>query len=258
MELANVHRLRVFVEVSDCLSFSRAASNLGVTQPSVSMQIKELERVVGAALFDHRQRNIALTDVGKNMYRHARTVLGTVEQAEVAMTALKGLVAGHVSIQANRFWESSLSVLLIDFQLQNRGVSLTVNFERPHEIREALIENRANLAFVTQDPRDAHLIVTPILEYEAALVVMTGPGHPLAQLETVELHRLEEFPFISYPFRYGARPLDHLARLGFRPKHVLEIESLEAIVRAVELGLGISVGEELNPQSTPRADARMW
>ena len=258
MELANVHRLKVFVEVAERLSFSRAAIRLGVTQPSVSMHIKELERTVGSALFDHRKRNITLTETGKNLYRYARTILDTVQEAETAMNGLDGTVAGHVAIQASPFWEHSLSVLLVDFQLSHPGVSLTVTFGRPREIREALIENRTNLAFVTQDPRDAHLTVTPILEYETAVVVMTPPGHPLTKLKTVELTRLEDFPFVSYPVRYGATLLDHLARLGFRPKHVLEIESLEAVVRAVEMGLGVCVGEELNPQTAPRADARMW
>ncbi len=257
MDLVNVHRLRVFLEVADRLSFSQAARSLGISQPSVSIHIKELEKLLGTPLFDHRMRGVELTDAGKRLCRYATTILDAVEDAGVALLAEAEVLSGHLAIVATSVWEHSLSVLLVDYLLQNRNVTATVSIARPREIREALVSGKAHLGFVAQEPRDADLEVSRIFEYEAGIVVMMAPGHPLTKLKSVELGQLEQFPFVSYPIRNEPKHLDYLSRMGFRAKHVLEIESLEAVLRAIELGLAISIGEELATVSDPKS-AQMW
>ncbi len=245
--------LKVFVEVAEHLSFSRAAKRLFLTQPSVSRHVKALEQTVGAPLFDHRKRNLALTDVGQALFEYAKRMVALADEAESALTGLGSVIAGHINLAASNLWEPLLIDLLISFQLEHQEVKVTARFSRSQDIFDMLLENKAGLGLVTLSPKDPRLETTVIAERETAPIVIVPRAHPLADLTSVQPAALEEFPMIYFPLQPGPAA-SYFERLGVKPNYRLEVESLDSIKKAVEAGLGISVLAEydLDPDPTDR------
>ncbi len=243
-ELANVYRLRVFAEVAQNLSFSRAAKNLYLTQPAVSNHIKQLEKIVGGALFDQRTRGLQLTETGHAVYDYAQKMLALAEEMESSVMGIKGSVAGHISVESDGLWEQFLPDLLADFQMANPKVVVTLRFSSPRGVAEAVIENRAGLGFVNARPRNARLEELPVASFASRLLVIMALGHPLAGERSVRIAGLEEYPFVYYPPAQPGNVIGHFERLGIRPQYALEIASLEGVKRAVARGAGISVLHE--------------
>lgn len=240
-ELANVYRLRVFMEVVEHLSFSRAAQALFITQPAVSNHIKQLERIVGNPLFTQRTRGLQVTEAGQAVYQYAQRLVALAEEMESVVVGIKGGLGGHVLIEADGLWEQFLPDLLAEFQLAHPKVNLMVRFATSRAVTDAVLENRAGLGFVYQRPRNAALEEVQVGVYRSPMVVITHPGHPLAHQATVAVAELERHPFVYYPPQQPGNVIGHFERLGVRPRYVMEIASLEGIKRAVARGLGISV-----------------
>lgn len=241
LDLANPRRLKVFLEVADHLSFSQAARRLYLTQPAVSKHIKELERVVGTQLFDHRKRNLSLTEAGHSLYEYARKMIALADEMEATMQGANGTMAGRVVVGGTDVLENSLPDVLIDFRLAHPQVALTLRFGPSRYICDMLLDHRLGLGVVLQNPRDARLEVTTLAETEVELKVVTPPGHPLAEREVVEPKVLEEYPFVQYPPLLPGYIDSYLQQLGVKPRYVMEIESMDGIKRAVERGVGISL-----------------
>ena len=240
-DLRNIRRLEAFVEVAELRSFSRAAHRLQLTQPAVSRYIKEIERSIGAPLFEHRQRNLALTEAGQVMYGHARKIITLMEEMESAITGAGGTgFAGPVRVGVGAAWEYPISDALVEFQREHPQVRLRITIGRTREITDWLLENQVSLGFVTEHPRDARLDVTQVAESE--LVLLAAPDHPLARAESVMPEQLEHERFIAYASdQLAARSQTYLGQTGLRPAYVMEIQSFEGVKRAVARGVGIAM-----------------
>lgn len=238
--VSDVKRLRVFLEVAQQLSFSRAAERLFLTQPAVSKQIKGLERAIGGPLFDHRMRNLQLTELGRTLQVHARQVLADLDALESAITRANGEIAGNVTVAADEGWDHVLPGLLIEFKLHHPRVALTLIRERDRGVFDGLAENRFGLGFVMNDPRDARFETTTISEEELPLAAIVPAGHALASLEVVPLEELGKYPFVFFPADASSRVLERLAGQGAKLNYAMRLATVEGILQAVEAGIGIT------------------
>lgn len=239
----NVQQLRAFVMVVEHGSFSEAARALGLSQPAVTMQVQALESAVGATLLDRRYRRVELTDAGELLLPHARRVLAEIEEARDRLEDLSGRVTGRLAIAASTTpGQYILPRLLGGFlgEFPEVGVSLRV-----HDTAEVVAAVEAGEAGIGMT--GAKVAGTRVEFVEAGtddLVLVCPPGSPLARKAT--LADVAEEPFIMRERGSGTRIVmeDTLRTAGIDPgdlRVVLELGTNEAIVSAVEGGVGVGV-----------------
>lgn len=246
-DLVNLHRLRVFIQAAECLSFSRAAERLFLSQPAVSALIRELEKSLGVSLFE-RKGKLTLTAAGHALYESAHSVVAAVAEAESTVKAVAGSVSGRIDVGVGTMWEHRLPRFLIDFQLRHPQVFLAIRFGLPDDFLQTLVEERLGIIFASRDIQDARLEARRITDYVFSIVALVGSNHPLAGVRALQPQALEQFPFVYYPTRRGGEMIAHL---GIKPRYVMEIESLDGITTAVAAGIGISLTSEFSRKLLP-------
>lgn len=246
---ADLSKLRVFVEVADLLSFSRAARRLGVTQPTISRHIKALEILVGVPLFDHRKRNLALSDAGHDMLRLARRMLEVADEVQAQVLQIQGGLVGWVTLGASYFWQGHMTELLIRFRLQHPKVRLLARYCHSREIFRILLENQIGLGFVAVRPDDQRFETQVLASKKTRLMLVTPLEHPLSRVDKLEPRALENYPFVWYPAQDGPR-MYYPEQVGIKPTYAMEVEDLNGIKRAVEAGIGVSILPEVDVRDT--------
>lgn len=241
----NTQQLKTFVAVVDHGSFSDAARALGVSQPAVTMQVQSLEAAVGATLLDRRYRRVDLTEAGRAFLPHARHVLEQLESAREEIEALAGVVTGRLGIAASTTpGVYVIPRLLGTFVEQNPQVGLSIAVHDTAAVIEAVETGAADLGVTGATVRGARV------HFEEAgvdeLVLICAPDSPLAGRTNVALADLAEEPWVLRESGSGTRQVAErlAADHGLDPDElrvVVELGTGEAIVSAVEGGLGISI-----------------
>jgi DNA-binding transcriptional LysR family regulator len=241
----NVSQLRAFVTVVERGSFSEAARDLGISQPAVTMQVQTLEAALGVTLLDRRYRRVDLTEAGTALLPHARRVLEQIEAAKDDIEALSGTVSGRLAIAAS----TTPGVYLVPFTLgsfvaANPGVGVSVSVHDTAEVIDAIESGAAHFGVTGATVRGARVQFEQIAEDE--LVLIAVPKHPLASRRKVPLSELCEESWILRESGSGTRQVAErlLADHGLEAAElrvVVELSNGEAIVSAVEGGLGIAM-----------------
>jgi len=220
--------------------FGRAADELHLTQPAVSIQIKQLESHVGLPLFEHLGRQVRLTPAGQEVARHARSMLALLREAEEAIGALRGVAGGELHLATVSTAKYFVPKLLAEFQrgFPELDVRLSVN-NREAAVRE-LAQNAVDMAIMGRPPRGLDTIATPFAKHPLAIIA--APDHPLATRRRLALKELAGDAFIIRERGSGTRSSMErvFAQRGFRPARTIEISSNETIKQAVIAGMGVS------------------
>lgn len=269
------HQLRIFIEVARQKSFSRAAENIFLTQPTVSAHIKALEEEVGAPLLDRSQRELRLTGAGKVLFRYARQLLGIKEKALSAIEQEYRMIKGHLEIASSSVPGAYiLPELMKGFLEKYPGVTFAVMLRDTRQVYESIREYTYDLGFVGEPVHPNELEQIRLLKDELVLVAAPdtslpgeeppqgkegGPGDgpetekPITSLYTLALHsgtareRFLSIPFIMREPGSATRMAFENALKNFygRKKAALNViaylESQEAIKEAVKTGLGVTV-----------------
>jgi len=238
---ATFKQLEAFEAAARLGSLARAGEELGLTQPTLSMQIRKLSDAVGMPLFDHVGRNLRLTDEGQDLLRMCREMFGAVARFEMALAERRGLQRGRLRIAAVKTGEYFVPRLLGDFV--RRYPSIEVELEvigRPH-VLQRLREGLDDLYVFSQVPEDDAVEAVPFLD--DALVVVAPADHPLAHGGPVTLAEVAREPFIQREPGSGTRKAAEraFADRGLKPSVRTQFGSNEAIKQAVIGGLGVSV-----------------
>ncbi|MBS4095392.1 MAG: LysR family transcriptional regulator [Sulfuricella sp.] len=234
-------QLRVFEAVARHLSFSRAAEELHLTQPAVSMQIKQFEENAGLPLFEQLGKKIFLTEAGREMFHYARTIAQQLAEAETVLTELKGLKRGKLTISvvstANYFAPQLLAVFCRRFE----NVTLSLNVANREMLLAQLADNEMDMAIMGQPPLDADIEAAPFLENP--LVVIASPSHPLAGERNIDPARLADETFIVREPGSGTRGAMErfFAEHGMTLHTGMEMSTTEAIKQAVQAGMGLAL-----------------
>ncbi|MGI0486338.1 LysR substrate-binding domain-containing protein [Pantanalinema rosaneae CENA516] len=241
MRQATLHQLKVFEAVARHNSFTRAAEELFLTQPTVSMQVKQLSKVVGLPLFEQVGKRLYLTEAGKELYTTCREIFDRLSQFEIAIADLKGLKQGSLRLAVVTTAKYVIPRLLGPFCQRYPGIDVSLTVNNHERVIENLVDNRDDLYILSQPPEDLDVSIHPFLENP--LVVLAWRNHPLANEKNIPLKQLAEEPFIMREPGSGTRKA--VQRLfddqGLELKVKLDLGSNEAIKQAIAGGLGISV-----------------
>jgi len=236
----SVRQLRVFATVARRLSFARAAEELHLSPPAVSMQVSDLETALDVSLFERAGRRIALTTAGEYFLVHARRVLAELKDAEDTIARLKGVQTGRLTIGVLSTAKYFMPRLLAGFLREHPGVEIGLEVGNRQALSELLGRNEVDLAVMGSAPRELDLRVEPFAAHP--LGVIAAAGHPLVALPHMPAAVLEREPFIVREQGSGTRAaMDrYFAEMRIKPPVIMEMASNETIKQAVIAGMGIS------------------
>lgn len=240
-DVADFYHLRVFLEVAEQHSFSRAAERLYVSQPTVSNLIKRLEKGMAEPLFRRGKRQVTLTDAGELLYGHARKLITHADLLDVSVEGIAGAAAGRILVGGNHSLEERLCEVFIKFRLEHPRVTLAVRFGASQHMCDLVAAGELSLAVVGTHAKSTNLEVSTLSRWQTPLKVIVPPDHPLADLPSVRPSSLLGYPFVGYALQQQTGIDEYLRQLGVTPNYVMEIESVLGVQRAVAQGVGISL-----------------
>ncbi len=236
-----LRQLRIFEAVARYASISRAAAELHLTQPAVSMQVKQLEDQIGLPLIDQIGKRLCLTEAGLELCRHAGRITAQVVDLNAAMDQFRGLERGVLRLAVVSTAIYFLPKLIATFSRQHPGVRISLQVVNRDAVLTALADNQADLAITGQPPEHADITAHHFMDNP--LVVIAAPDHPLALHRSIALQRLGEETLLLREPGSGTRERieRHFAarKLAYRPG--CELSSNEALKQAVQAGLGIGI-----------------
>lgn len=241
MNQATLHQLRVFEAVARHNSFTRAAEELFLTQPTVSMQVKQLTKAVGMPLFDQVGKRLYLTQAGEELVKSCRQIFEQLNQFEMTVADLKGLKQGRLRIAVITTAKYFIPRLLGPFCQRYPGIDISLQVTNHEHILNRLNDNLDDLYVMSQLPENIEVSCKPILENP--LVVVAPASHPLAKEKNISLEQIGSEPFIMREPGSGTRKavqnLFEERKISLKVR--LDLGSNEAIKQAIAGGLGISV-----------------
>ena len=236
-------RIVVFRAVAEQLSFRKAAEELYLTQPAVSLQIKALEEELGVQVFDRAGAQITLTQAGTILLRYAKQVNSLFVQVEREIVALTGDHAGQLALGASTtIAQYVLPRLLGEFCKEHPRVHPTLISGNTEHIVDAVEKQKIELGFIEGPVRSRAVKTKPFLEDDLLLIVPAA--HEWAELESISSAEIASAPLLMRERGSGTRRVVEMAleRQGLKQKSlriVMELDSTEAIKSAVEAGLGV-------------------
>ena len=244
-----LRHLRYFIAVADELHFSRAAERLGMSQPPLSQQIRQLEEAVGARLLSRSNRRVALTEAGRLFLAEARDVLGRVDHAiDLAQRAQRGEV-GELRIGFTRSAPLSTHIprAIFAFRQQLPAVQLQLLELNSLQQIDALLERRLQVGIVRGHVLPETLASKRLLR--DPLVAVLHEHHPalrkLGQRRRLRTEALAQEPFVLFSRSAGAGIHDHVLTLcrhaGFSPRVAQEAREASTIISLVAAGMGVSI-----------------
>ncbi|MDR6866219.1 DNA-binding transcriptional LysR family regulator [Microbacterium resistens] len=243
----NLEQLRGFVEVARTGSFTRAAADLHLAQPSLSRQISTLERELGSGLFHRARGNIALTAAGETLLPYARRMLADADAVRQEMDEIAGLRRGRVRLGAPpSLCASIVTEVLAAFRAAHPGIEIEITERGSRGLIAALGEGALDLALVTSsdDASAAPVSLARMALLTEELVVVSAASHPpLIGRGPLTLADVARLPQIAFPRSYDLRLTTDAAYAdaGLVPSIVVEGPEMDAVLRFVERGVGVAV-----------------
>jgi DNA-binding transcriptional LysR family regulator len=236
-----LHQLRVFEVTARLGSFTRAAEELYLTQPTVSMQIKQLKEAVGLPLFEQLGKRLYLTEAGKELLATCQDIFGRLARFEMTVADMKGLKAGALRLSVVTTAKYFAPRMLGPFCNRYPGINVSLNVMNRERVLNRLEENQDDLYVLGQPPENLGVEMHPFLENP--LVVVAPAHHPLARRRKIPLNALKDEQFLMREPGSGTRKAvqEFLTQHGITVPVRMELGSSEAIKQAVVGGLGVSV-----------------
>ena len=236
-----LRQLRIFESVARQLSFSRAAEELHLTQPAVSMQVKQLEESVGLPLFEQIGKKIFLTEAGQEMYHHSRIIGQQLRDAEEALAMLKGVSTGRLNIAMLSTAKYFAPTLLAKFCKRYPGIQLRLSVNNRETLMRELADNAVEMAIMGRPPDTMNMVVEPFASNPH--VVIAPPEHALAKAKRIPLERISKEVWLVRERGSGTRNLLErmFAENGLFLNADMEMSSNETIKQAVMAGMGVSL-----------------
>ncbi len=196
-------QLQIFEEVAHHLSYTRASEALHLTQPAVSMQIKQLEQSVGLPLFEQLGKKVFLTEAGHEFNRYAKVITTQLDELEQVVNEMKGLQRGRLTIAVASTANYFAPRLLATFHQQHGEITVSLDVTNREQLLKSLVENRADLVIMGQPPAEMDLVAERFMDNP--LVVIAPPNHPLVSRRKIPLERLPEETFLVREQGSGTR-----------------------------------------------------
>jgi DNA-binding transcriptional LysR family regulator len=237
-----LHQLTVFRAVARHLNYTRAATDLHLTQPAVSRQVQLLENTLGVQLFERVGRRVRLTDAGADVLSYAQRIGQLQDELEAVLTGRDGLQRGSLRlIGTTTAGEYLLPPLVADFNRAHPGIRVTLRVGNREEVLAALAHGDVDLAVMGRPPAAADLDSNPILPNE--LVAIAPPLHPLLGTQAVSPARLAGETIFLRETGSGTRLAaeEFWRQAGVSLDDAVELGSDSAIKQVVMAGLGVAI-----------------
>jgi len=235
-----LRQIEVFLAIARQRSYSRAADELGLTQPAVSAQMRALEAVARQPLFDYLGKQLYLTPAGERLERAAREIRQRLVALEMELAGLEGQLRGGLMLAIESGAQYRLPAALAAFAREHPQIDVRLTVARHGHLLRRLQDNLDDLTLMTQVPADAGLAFTPVAEHR--LVAVGWPGHPLAG-RPLPLHEfLGETVLLREEESGTRRAFEAFCRREscvLAPRHLFG--SNETIRRAVQARMGVAV-----------------
>jgi len=236
-----IRSLEVFLSVAKHLNFTRAGEEVNLSQPSVSVRIRQLETELGVKLFEQLGKRVGLTEAGSLLIPHARRVIAAIEDAKHTIDELQGLERGSLRIGASTTPGMYLIPKAIArFKARYPKIEIQLGIKDTRQVEEGVARNEFDFGFVgghlAGDEVEAQSWLTD------QLVLVVAPAHPLARKKSVKLEDLRKEKFILREPGSATRATitSHLLRSNLTVEPIMEMENPESVKKAVQSGLGIA------------------
>ncbi len=234
-------QIEVFTAVARHENYTRAAQELHLSQPAVSMQIRQLEQGIGLPLFEQIGKKIHLTEAGRHMYAVGRQIADVLGEAEEVFEAFKGVERGTLAISVATTASHFATRLLAEYSKQHTGITISLDITNREALRSQLENNEPDLVIMGQPPEGVEVEADAFMENP--LVVIAAPNHPLAQRRSIPLSEFEQANFVVRETGSGTRSAAErfFEQQGVAFHTAIEMTSNEAIKQAVQAGLGLGI-----------------
>jgi DNA-binding transcriptional LysR family regulator len=236
-----MRQLQVFEAVARHLSFTRAAEELHLTQPAVSMQVKQLESMVDLPLFEQLGKKVHLTEAGHTVLSHSRIMMGQLKDIERDINNLRGIEGGNLKICIASTVNYFATRLLSKFCEQYKTVGISLDVVNREELIKRLEANEPDLVLMGQPPDELDVEAEAFMENP--LIVICAPQHPLASKRRIPIETMADETFVMREPGSGTRTAMKRVfdQFGVTPNPGIQLSSNETIKQSVEAGLGLAV-----------------
>ncbi|QXG27924.1 LysR family transcriptional regulator [Pseudomonas viridiflava] len=236
-----LRQLRIFNEVCDLRSYSRAAEEMALTQPAVSLQIRQLEELVGQPLFEYVGKKLYLTEAAEALQAASKDIFGRLENLDMQLSDMQGSLQGQLKLAIESSCKYFVPHLFAAFKRHYPEVSLNLTVVNRALVIRRLSDNRDDLVIMSMVPQDMGLEFLPFLNNP--IVAVAPPDHPLCSHTSLNLRDLEPWPLLTREPGSGTR---RACEEYFKEKRVhftqtSEVSSSEAQRECVVAGLGLAM-----------------
>jgi LysR family transcriptional regulator, putative pyruvate carboxylase regulator len=236
-----LRQLQLFRAVCAHRSYSRAAEEMALTQPAVSLQMRQLEELIGQPLFDYVGKKLYLTEAGDALLLASGDLFGRLESLDMQLADLKGSLHGQLSLAVESSAKYFVPHLFAAFRQQYPEVSLQLVVTNHAQAVRRLSANRDDLLIMSQVPSDQDLEFLPFLNNP--IIAVAPPEHPLCSRESLNLQDLTAWPLLIREAGSGTRQAceDYCHQKRAHFPHTLEVGSMEGQCEGVLAGLGLAL-----------------
>lgn len=237
----SLRQLRVFEAVARHNSYTRAAEELHLSQPAVSMQVRQLEDEIGLPLFERLGKQVVVTEAGREVFHYSRAIGQSLREMEEVLESLKGVSRGSLRIAVASTVNYFAPRLMAIFQQRHPGIGLRLDVTNRESLVQMLDSNTVDLVLMGVPPRNVEVEAEAFMDNP--LVVIAPPDHPLAGERAIPLARLAEEVFVMREEGSGTRQAMErfFSERGQTIRYGMQMTRNEAVKQAVRSGLGLSV-----------------
>ena len=237
-----IESLKVFCDLAETESFTKAAQINGVTQSAVSQQISSLERMFKSLLIERSKKRFRLTREGQVLYDYSKQIIQTYESLHSQLQELKDIISGTIRVATiYSIGLHDLPPYVKKFMKSYPTVNVHVEYRRANQVYEDVLGNVVDMGLVAYPTKDAKLEIIPL--HKDPLVLICHPHHPFAKQKNIKLKSLVGQKFVGFePDIPTRKALDKILREhSVSVNNVMEFDNVETVKRAVEIDAGVSI-----------------
>jgi len=234
-------QMRLFLALSDTLSVTKASQKMGITQPTASMQLKEIAESIGFPLFEVINKKVQLTEMGEKLALTVRAMLNEWQSFEQSIEQLRGLHGGSIKVAVVSTAKYFIPKLLGSFYELYPHIDIALEVLNRDGVIKRLQDNKDDLYIMSRPPKE--IDIQEEMFMSNPLVIIAHKSHPLSEKNNISIDALKDERFILRENGSGTRLFteQHFKKKKFKPKILLELGSNEAIKKSVEGRLGLAV-----------------
>ncbi len=237
-----IQSFRVFCDLAETESFTKAAQINGVTQSAVSQQVSSLEKQLKVLLIERSKKKFRLTQEGQLLYESAKQMVQTFDTLLSRLQEVRDVVSGSIRVATiYSIGLHNLPPYVKRFLKAYPTVSVHIEYQRANQVYEDVLGNVVDLGLVAYPNKDPRLDIVPLRD--ETMVLICTPQHPLAKLKSVTFAQLQGQKFIGFEHDIPTRKaIDKVLRdAGVEVRMVMEFDNIETVKRAVEIEAGVAI-----------------